>query len=142
MNDVSQTVAASRAHPGRIYLTLGVLVPLAGMAIYALRLRAFDVSTPWYAPILATVGVLLVAAALAQSRSLWRWMALVFVTLVAGGEWVSGLVLLRAPDYTGPAKKGEPFPDFTTTLADGSTFDQDRLKGDRNTVMVFFRGRW
>jgi hypothetical protein len=142
MNDWNQSSVGTRRRPGRMYLVLGVLVALAGLVVYVFQLRAKVLATPWYAPILATAGVGLVVLALVQSRSLWRWAAAVFFTLFAAAEWVSLLVLLGAPAYTGPVKAGQPFPAFTTTLADGSAFTQESLKGDQNTVLVFFRGRW
>jgi hypothetical protein len=142
MNDRNQISAGTRLHPGRIYLVLGMLVALAGLVIYVVRLRAKVLTTPWYVPQLATVGVVLLVLALVQSRSVWRWAAAVLFTLLAAAEWVALLVLLSAPPYTGPVKAGQPFPEFTTTLADGSSFNQESFKGDLNTVLVFFRGRW
>ena len=142
MNDWNKSSPGTRQHPGRTYLVLGMVVALAGLGVYVAQLRAKVLATPWYAPILATVGVALVVLALVRSRSVWRWAAAVFFTLFAAAEWVILLVLLSAPPYTGPVKAGQPFPAFTTTLADGSTFDQEGLKGDQNTVLVFFRGRW
>jgi hypothetical protein len=142
MNDRHLTPAETRRRPGRMYLVLGVLVALAGLVIYAARLRAKVLDAPWYVPILATAGLALVVLALVQSRSVWRWAAAVFFTLFAAAEWVMLLVLLSAPAYTGPVKAGQPFPAFATTLADGSPFSQESLKGEQNTVLVFFRGRW
>jgi hypothetical protein len=141
MNDSNRSTA-QRRHPGRLYLALGVLVALAGVVLYPLQLRAKVLIAPWYAPILATLGLVLVVLALGRSRSLWRWTAAVLLTLFAAGQWVMLLVLFRAPAYTGPVQAGEPFPEFTTTLADGSTFNRESLQGEQNTVMVFFRGRW
>jgi hypothetical protein len=142
MNHLNQTIAAPRRHPGRLLLLLGVLAALAGLAIYAAQLYANILTAPWYVPILATLGLVLLVAALVRSRSIWRWLALLLITFVVAAEWFALLVLLSLPAYTGPVKAGEPFPAFSTTLADGSNFDQDSLKGDRDTVMVFFRGRW
>jgi len=136
------TSAGARKHPGRMYLLLGVLLAAAGLVIYAFQFRAKVLTTPWYVPVLATVGVALAVLALAQSRSGWRWAAAVLLTLFAAAEWVFLLVLMSTPPYTGPAKAGQPFPAFSTTLADGSPFTQDNLKGGQNTVLVFFRGRW
>jgi hypothetical protein len=142
MNDLNRTTVDTRRHPGRAYLVLGALVALAGLGLYAVQWQAKVLKTPWYVPILATMGAALVVLALVRSRSIWRWLAAVFFTLFAAAEWVALLVLMSAPAYTGPAKVGQPFPEFTTTLADGSTFTQDNLKGTKNTVLVFFRGRW
>jgi peroxiredoxin len=52
------------------------------------------------------------------------------------------LVLMSTPAYTGPAQAGQPFPQFTATRADGEPFTEDHLSGRKNTVLVFFRGRW
>jgi hypothetical protein len=142
MNDRNQTGTETRRHPGRLYLVLGMVVALAGLGIYAIQLHAKVLTTPWYVPILAMAGVVLLVLALVQSRSVWRWAACVLFFLLAAGEWLMLLVLLGAPAYTGPVKAGQPFPAFTTTLADGSTFNQENLHGDQNTILVFFRGRW
>jgi hypothetical protein len=142
MNDRYKTPVGASRHPGRTYLVLGMLVALAGLVIYAVQLRAKVLTAPWYAPVLATVGLVLVVTALVRSRSGWRWAVAVFFTLFAAAEWVFFLALMSTPAYTGPAKAGQPFPEFTATLADGSTFNRESLKGDQNTVLVFFRGRW
>jgi hypothetical protein len=97
--------------------------------------------TPWYVPVLGTLGVALIVVALTRSRSIWRWTAVVIVTLFVVFQWYV-LFAMRTPAYTGPVKDGEPFPAFATTLADGSAFTHNDLKGDQNTVMVFFRGHW
>jgi hypothetical protein len=142
MNEANRTSVTARRNPGRIYLFLGMLVALAGLVIYPFQLSRKNLDPPWYAPILATVGLALVGFALLRSRSVWRWLAVVFFTLLAAGEWLMMLVFLSAPLYPGPVKIGQPFPAFATTLADGSAFSQKSLLGDKNTVMIFFRGRW
>jgi hypothetical protein len=142
MTDRTGAPADTRRHPGRLYLVLGVLLPLLGLGAYAVQFRAKVLTTPWYVPILATLGAALVILALVQSRSVWRWAAAAFVTLFAAAVWVFLLVLMSTPAYTGPAKPGQPFPTFGTTLADGSPFTQESLKAEQNTVLVFFRGRW
>jgi hypothetical protein len=97
--------------------------------------------TPWYAPLLGTLGVALIILALMRSRSIWRWTAVVIFTLLVAFQWYA-LLAMRTPAYTGPVKDGEPFPAFATTLADGSAFTQADLQGDQNAVMVLFRGHW
>ena len=89
MNDVNQTSVATKLHPGRLYVALGVLVPLAALAVYALQLHYNVLKAPWYVPVLGTVGFVSLLMALAQSRSVWRWTATVLVALLVGGEWVS-----------------------------------------------------
>jgi hypothetical protein len=119
-----------------------MLVALAGVVIYIVLFNAKILITPWYTPICATVGVLFLLLALVRARTIWRWAALVFFILFAAAEWGMLLVAFSTPAYTGPVKAGQPFPEFTTTLADGSTFTQSDLKGEQNTVMVFYRGWW
>ncbi len=142
MNDSIPAPADKRRHPGRLYLVLGILVTLAGPLLYAIQLQAKILSMPWYVLVLAAVGPGLLVLALVRNRTLWRWAALVLFGLVAVGEWVLFLGLVSAPDYAGPAQAGQPFPAFSATLADGSPFTQEHLKGGQNTVLVFFRGRW
>ena len=106
-----------------------------------LMLAAKILITPWYAPLLGTLGVILMTVALVRSRTVWRFAAVAIFTLLVAFQWF-GLFALRTPAYTGPVKDGQPFPAFATTLADGSAFTRADLQGDQNTVMVFFRGHW
>jgi hypothetical protein len=114
-----------------------------GLVLYVLQITAAKMlATPWYTPILGTVGVGLLVLALFRARTIWRILAVVIFGLLVGGEWhflLSGSVL---PAYSGPVAAGRSFPAFATTLADGSPFTQENLGGDKNTVLVFFRGRW
>ena len=52
------------------------------------------------------------------------------------------LVGMAAPPYLGPVTVGQAFPNFETRLASGEAFQQGDLKGDKNTVLVFYRGHW
>jgi hypothetical protein len=142
MNDLNRTSAGTLRHPGRSLLLLGMLVVVGAFALnFLLTFAAKILITNWYGPLLGTLGLALIILALMRSRSVWRWTAVVIFTLLVGFQWFA-LLAMRLPEYTGPVKDGQPFPAFATTLADGSAFTQDDLKGDRNTVMVFFRGHW
>ena len=139
MNDQFKTTSR---HPGRYLLLLGVFLAVGGYALnFLLTFAAKILVTPWYAPLLGTLGLALIILALMRSRSIWRWTVVVIFTLLVGFQWFA-LLAMRLPDYTGPVKDGQPFPAFATTLADGSAFTQADLQGDQNTVMVFFRGHW
>src|SRR5262245_50122613 len=139
MNDLYKTTVR---HPGRPFVLLGVFLAVAGPVLMMLLTFAAKILiTPWYAPVLGTLGVALIILALTRSRSIWRWTAVVLFTLFVAFQWYA-LLAMRTPAYSGPVKDGEPFPAFATTLADGSAFTQNELKGDQNTVMVFFRGHW
>jgi hypothetical protein len=111
------------------------------IGMYAAQLWMVRLTTPWYLPIITTVGAVLCLAALWQQRSVWRVLALIVVVLLAGAEWTF-LLAFRLPAYSGPAIVGQPFPSFATAKADGTPFTHDDLKGEQNTVLVFFRGRW
>ena len=126
---------------GRLLLGLGLGVAILGVIGYAVQLRAHRLTTPWYMPGAATLGVVLVVASLWQRRTLWRGLALVLVLLLAGGAWAFVLVP-RLPAYAGPVEEGQPFPEFTTVRADGTPFTRRNLEGNQDSVLVFFRGRW
>jgi hypothetical protein len=73
MNDSNQRANQARRYSGRTLLILGVMVALAGPAIYTLQTLSKSLMAPWYVPILATLGVLLIAWSLIQCRTIWRW---------------------------------------------------------------------
>lgn len=128
-------------YPGRRWLLLGIGVTLLGIAGYIAQMALEQLVTPWYMPVSGTLAVILVAFSLCQARSVWRWLGLVFVLFVAAADWF--LILgSRLPEYAGPAEVGKPMPAFQTTRADGTPFTQHDLKGDQNSVLVSFRGRW
>jgi hypothetical protein len=122
-------------------LLIGVALPFLGIALYAVQLWQGRLWTPWYLPLLGTAGFILVIVAVRQARGVLRWLALGLVLLLAGMEWTFVLAT-RLPPYSGPAAIGQPLARFSTTRADGSTFTDQDLKGDRNHAIVFFRGRW
>jgi hypothetical protein len=137
----TSTLPATRQYPGRYYLALGLIVPFLGIIAYVVQFRMERLTMPWTAPLAATLGVFLVLFALWQARSIWRVLALLFVLLIAGAEW-SFLYGMRLPEYKGPVAKEQAFPAFKTARADGSEFTDLDLQGDKDNVLVFFRGRW
>ncbi len=135
------SVAVPRRYPGRLLLALGLAIAVLGLIGYWAQIAAQRLFAPWYLPATATLGVVLLVAALWQARSFWRVLALVLVVLIAGAEWTFVLGT-RLPRYEGPVEVGKPFPEFATVRADGSAFTQRDLEGEQNSVLVFFRGRW
>jgi hypothetical protein len=119
----------------------GLALTIAGIVAYVVQLRWQILTAPWYVPVLTTTGAILVMASLWRARSAWRYLALTFVLLLAAAEWAL-IVVPDLPAYSGPVAAGKPFPAFTTTRADGSSFTQRDLGGETNDVLVFFRGRW
>ena len=126
---------------GRSYFWLGIGLAIAGLGAYAIQVSLAQLSVPWYAPIAATIGALLILLSVWHRRSIGRVVALVLITLLAGAEWAF-LTAVRLPVYTGPVVVGRAFPAFATQRADGSPFTHRDLEGDVDNVMVFFRGRW
>lgn len=142
MNDAKEPVAAVPPSSGWMYLLAGILVAVSGMVTYIVRMQAKVLSSPWYVPVLATLGALLIVYSLAERRTIWRWGTAGLFALLAAGTWFMFLVGMAAPPYTGPVTVGRAFPSFETQLASGSRFGQADLQGDQNTILLFFRGRW
>jgi hypothetical protein len=160
------SAAAPRRSPGRLFVVLGLGLETLGALGYVVQIATGSWTAPWYMPSLATLGVVFLAIALWQARSVWRILALLLVVLLAGAEWtfllttrlpaytgpvaasVPRLTVVpvyhpsRLPAYTGPVAAGRPFPNFVTKRADGTRLTQADLEGDQNTLLVFFRGRW
>jgi hypothetical protein len=130
-----------RRASGRLFLGLGILLVLLGPIVFVIEVQAKHLSNPWYAPILATVGIALVVLAVWRRPNVWRITALLLFGLLTAGQWFTVLVS-KLPAYAGPVAVGTAMPTFNSTLADGSRFDQDSLRGEQNTVLLFFRGKW
>jgi hypothetical protein len=141
MTTTSVPPVETKRSSGRLILWLGILLVFAGPLIYVGQFNAKVLTVPWYAPVLATLGILLVFVAVWRRPNAWRISALVLFGFVAGFQWVS-ILGSKVPAYNGPAMSGASMPAFASQLADGSRFDQESLKDKQDTVMVFFRGRW
>jgi hypothetical protein len=141
MSTTSPPIAPPKAG-GRLLLWTGILVAVLGIVAYALQLEAARLTTPWYAAALATLGAALILVSVLRRFTIWRFAALLFIGALAAGEWWFLLSYSKLPPYAGPVTEGKPFPEFTVALADGTPFTQDNLKGDRDTLLVFFRGHW
>ncbi len=127
---------------GRGYFWAGLAAFLLGPALMVAFLKLNLLIVPWYSPVLATLGAILLCVAVARRRSIPRWTALVLVTALAGLQWYFMLVMMKLPEYTGPARAGERIPAFSTTFAYGRTFTDEDLRDGSRHVLVFFRGRW
>ncbi len=143
MSTTTPPLASAKA-AGRPLLWLGIAFFLLGRIVKAvLVFGAGLLHTPWYSPILATIGVGLIALSIVRRLTAWRIVALLLVGALAAGEWWFLLSYSRIPTYAGPASAEQPFPEFSpASLADGTPFARDNLIGEKHTVLVFFRGRW
>jgi hypothetical protein len=127
---------------GRWLIALGLVLAVAAPLAYGWQIQNKRLFAPWYVPVVGTVAVGLLLVALARRRSVWRFFLVGLLTVLALGEWSFLLWVGRLPAYAGPVAEGKDFPQFTTTRSDGTAFDQQALRGDKNTVLVFFRGHW
>jgi len=126
---------------GLLLLLLGLGLAVLGVVAYVVQFSFERLIIPWYMPALGLLGVVLVAVSLRERRTVWRVLALVAVMLLTGAE-LAFLYAVRLPPYTGPIAVGRSFPAFQASRADGTSFTERDLGGDRNDVFVFFRGRW
>jgi hypothetical protein len=134
--------AETKAAPPRSYFLLGALLCLAGPVIYFAQfswLKHF--TTPWYAPLLGTAGVLMMAVAFWQNRRFWRVAILGLFVLLCGFEWFL-ILSSRLPAYSGPAQPGKKIPAFSAVFADGRAFTDKELEDGKPVVLLFNRGHW
>ncbi|MFO0865061.1 MAG: hypothetical protein U0744_10490 [Gemmataceae bacterium] len=126
----------------RWLVPLSLLIAFGALPIYAFRVFSGHLTTPWYVPIAAMVGVVLAALAMMQRRTILRGVALfLLLALVAFEGWFL-FGFTTQPPYHGPVAVGKTAPEFMATRADGSVFAAADLKSDKKTILVFFRGRW
>ena len=142
MNESKQLPSPAPRYSGRTFLFLGLLLVIAGPVIYTVQMQNKSLMAPWYFPVLATLGALLMGWSLVQRRTIWRWGTAGLASLFAAFVWLMMLVGMATPPYQGPVTVGQAFPNFETRLASGEAFRQGDLKGDKNTVLVFYRGHW
>jgi hypothetical protein len=134
---------ADDAPPRRWPLFLaGVLLFVLGPAIYFGQVYYRQLVTPWYVPVLATVGLACMATSVGQRRGIGRTVGLVLFALVCGFEWMFLLAIAKTPVYAGPAQPGHKAPEFTAAHADGRPFTRQNLEDGQRSALVFFRGRW
>jgi dolichyl-phosphate-mannose--protein O-mannosyl transferase len=137
------TITPTATSRGRLLLWSGILLAILGIVIYAYLLGAGKIHhTPWYTPILASLGLFLIVLSLRRRLSIWRMFALVVVGIVTVLEWWFLLFNSALPTYNGPIAVGQQFPEFTASLSNGSPFSQNNFLGEQGTVLVFFRGHW
>src|SRR5262249_24444198 len=140
--DTTDTVAPSPAREWPLFLP-GILLIIIGPAGYffiQVQIGRIDF-LPLYVPVLATIGVLLIAASIVQRVRLIRILFLIAFTFLCGFEWHLLLVATRTPEYTGPVQIGQKLPAFAAARVDakGKTFSQSDLETGERTAIIFFR---
>ena len=141
MTTLATTPAAVSRSRGRGYFWAGLAVCVLGIAAVVVQFAVGIPKTPWYSPVLATIGALLLLLALARRFTIPRVLGLLLVAGFAGLQWYFFGVMMKLPDYKGP-EAGRPVPAFTATLADGRTLQDSDLRDGKRSILVFFRGRW
>ncbi len=143
MNESTTAPLESPPTPvGRGYLWLGIFLSLVGIPLMVGQLALRITITPWYIPVITTLGVLVVLFARIQWATLPRTLMLVALTAFAAFQWFLVVEAVRLPEYTGPAQAGKTIPDFQARLASGAPFTASDLQNGIPTALVFFRGRW
>jgi hypothetical protein len=137
-----QHPAETRSPRRWYFFAAGFLLFLLGPGVYFLEFRAKHLGLPWYVPVLAAIGVILMSVWAWQRPRWWRIASVVPFAIVCGLEWFIVFVATSTPTYTGPAEVGRAIPKFATALADGTPFTDDELRQGVPTALVFFRGRW
>jgi hypothetical protein len=120
----------------------GVLFFVIGVAAYFVQMLIPRFETPWYLPILFTLGVVLMAISAWQRRGVFRIGGLVVFTLLCGAVWFLLGVMTKTPPYTGPAQVGQKVPAFQASFADGKAFTQGDLESGKKSALIFYRGKW
>jgi hypothetical protein len=142
MTAVAAAPQVNQRSRGRTSFWAGICICLLGLVLATIQFGLKYLFVPWYSPVLATLGALLLLVAVAIRVSVPRVIGLVLVAAFAGLQWYFLVALIKLPPYEGPARAGEPFPAFTATLADARPFTEADLKDGSWHVLVFFRGRW
>lgn len=123
-------------------MPLAFLIAFGALAIYVFRVSAGHLTTPWYVPIATMVGLAIVGGVLMHRRTAWRIAAFALLAVLTAFEWWFILGFTAQPPYRGPVAVGKPAPEFIGTRADGASFAYADLKSDKDTILIFFRGRW
>jgi hypothetical protein len=147
MNSPTEPVPSTRPkvkpRVDRFLLWTGMALAIFGALAYMVLLgKAELLHIPWYAPVFASVGAVLVFLSILQKRTLWRLLGLLLVVGLAGLEWWFLLSYTKLPQYQGPLAAGRAFPAFEAKTAAGQPFTQQQFISDQPTLLIFFRGHW
>jgi hypothetical protein len=130
------------ARTGRLWSWLGLAATFLGITAYMMEFLFFKhLGTPWYAPLLATLGAALGLLSFGKRRTILRFLTLILLVFLAGFEWFWMFSFTTLPQYNGPSA-GESLPLFEATLANGQPFRNTDLSNGTPTAVIFFRGHW
>ena len=120
----------------------GILFFVLGPTINVAMILMGRLTTPWYVPILATLGVVLMVLSVVQRGGVLRSVGMLVFALLCGLEWYFIASVIKTPEYVGPAQPGQKVPAFAAAYADGKMFSSKDLEDGSRTVLLFYRGHW
>src|SRR4029450_3036829 len=127
MTAVATETQVTQRSRGLGYFWLGIGLCLLSVIAVFVQWGVGWLRTPWYSPVLATLGAFLLTFP-GRHRRVWvRIISLAFVALAVFG-WFFVVERASLPEYRGPARGGQPVPAFQTKLADGSDFTEKNLQ--------------
>jgi hypothetical protein len=139
----SHSAAAPRtaSRPWLLFLA-GVLLFIAGPALYIVQVSQARLWMPWYVLVLAALGLVLMALSVWRRPGAVRIACLLLFVAIFGLETFVLAVATKTPLYSGPARPGQKLPIFTAAVANRAPFTSLDLEKGIPTALVFFRGRW
>jgi len=144
METTSSPPVEAPPQPGRLAASLGLALSIVGIVAYIVQFAAHVLTVPWYLPILGTIGAAMLLLALVMKPTWVRAGGVLLFGLLAAFEWWLLLSAMVLPPYHGPVTAGKPMPAFHAIQADGKPFTSEDLRDGqgKDTILVFFRGRW
>jgi hypothetical protein len=142
MTTVTVPPSVQQRSYGRGYFWAGIGSCLLGMALVVAQFSLKYLFVPWYCPVLASLGAILLLVAVVRRRTIPRVAGLVLIAALAGFQWYALVWLMKLPEYEGPARAGKPMPAFNASFVNGQSFTDADLRDGSRHVLVFFRGRW
>lgn len=159
--------ATARSFPRAFFWGTALLAIALVPTFFAQVFWARALVTPWYVPIGGSIAALVLSLIAWRHRRWWRVGVALFTVALACFEWFFVVAGTRLPDYQGPIAVGGALPAFHAVLADqplgdgsassatagpagassdagasGTAIDESYFRQGRDTVLVFFQGRW
>ena len=126
---------------GRGLVLSGLILTILGPSAHALEIFVLKrLEHPSYLPFIVGFGVILILLGVFRRFTFWRFVALLFSLLIAGGVALFFLQVAPAPPYEGPLVLGQSLPAFEAQRGDGSKLSNKDLRVP--SLWIFFRGRW
>lgn len=169
---VGDTSPTARSFPRVLFWGTALLAIALVPTFFAQVFWARALITPWYVPIGGLIAALVLSLIAWRHCRWWRFGVALFTVALACFEWFFVVAGTRLPDYQGPIAAGSALPAFHAVLADqpqgdgsassasagpagagsgtapagtansNTAIDESYFRQGRDTVLVFFQGRW